>query len=92
MLTTLPRRFDSAAAATIEVFLCRRTATVIAAIASVMKQASAMPRMSEPTRALPTMIATPQSATTLASMVRQSRDFAEARSRQARRRGTVPSR
>ena len=36
-----------------------------------MKMASAMPRMSEPTRALPRMIATPQSATTLASMVRK---------------------
>ena len=36
-----------------------------------MKMASAMPRMSEPTRALPRMIATPQSATTLAIMVRK---------------------
>ena len=62
--------FESAAAATIDVFLCCRTRTVIAAIASVMKQASAIPRTSEPTRALPTMIATPQSATILAIMVR----------------------
>ena len=72
---TLPRMFDIAAAATIDVFLCRRTITVIAAIASAMKQARAIPRMSEPTRALPTMITTPQSATTLASMVRTMRDF-----------------
>ena len=48
MLTMLPRMFDIAAAATIDVFLCRRTMTVIAAIASAMKQASAIPRMSEP--------------------------------------------
>jgi hypothetical protein len=51
MLMTLPRMFDSAAAATIDVFLCRRTMTVIAAIASAMKQARATPRMSEPARA-----------------------------------------
>ena len=48
MLTTLVRKFDIAAAATIDVSLCRRTMTVIAAIASAMKQASAIPRMSEP--------------------------------------------
>ena len=71
MLTTLVRKFETAAAATIDVSLCRRTMTVIAAIASAMKQARAIPRMSAPTRALPTMIATPQSATTLASMVRR---------------------
>jgi hypothetical protein len=70
MLITLPRMFDIAAAATIDVFLCRRTITVIAAIASAMKQARAIPRMSEPLRALPTIIMTPQSATMLASMVR----------------------
>ena len=68
---TLPRMFDIAAAATIDVFLCRRTMTVIAAIASAMKQARATPRMSEPARALPTMIMTPHSATMLASMVRR---------------------
>ncbi len=71
MLITLPRMFDIAAAATIDVFLCRRTITVIAAIASAMKQARAMPMTSEPVRALPTMIMTPQSATMLASMVRR---------------------
>ena len=69
MLTMLPRKFDSAAAATIGVFRCRRTVTVMAAIATVMRQASATPRMSELARASPTMIATPQSATRLASMV-----------------------
>ena len=70
MLTTQPRIFDSAAAATIDVFRCCRTMTVIAAIATVMMQASAIPRMSEPRRAPPTMIAMPQSATMLASVVR----------------------
>ncbi len=38
---------------------------------------------------LPTMMATPQSATTLASMVRKSRDFAAAIPRRGRRRGMV---
>src|ERR1700730_15188529 len=69
MLTRLPNRFDSAAAATIGVLLCRRTVTVIAAIATVMRQASAIPSVSELARILPTMMATPHSATTLASMV-----------------------
>jgi hypothetical protein len=45
--------------------------TVIAAIATVMMQASARPRMSEPSCAPPTMIAMPTSATTLASVVRK---------------------
>src|SRR2546425_2067347 len=66
----LPRIFESDAAATIDVFLCCLTMTVIVAIATVIKQASANPKMSELTRAPPTMIAMPQSATILASMVR----------------------
>ena len=67
----LPRKFDNAAAAIIGVFRCRRTMTVIAAIASAMKQARATPRTSEPARAPPTMMTTPTSATALASMVRR---------------------
>ena len=81
----LPRKFDSAAAAIIDVFLCRRTMTVIAAIASAMKQARATPRMSEPARAPPTMIMTPQSATMLASMVRTMGDFLQPYPGQPRR-------
>ena len=69
MLTTLPSRFDNAAAATIGVSLWRRTVTVMTAIATVMRQASAMPRISELARAWPTTMATPHRATTLASMV-----------------------
>src|SRR5258708_3204724 len=71
ILTTLPRKFDNAAAATIGVCLCVRMVTVIAAIATVMRQARAIPRKSELALVLPTMIATPQSATRLASMVCQ---------------------
>ena len=37
ILTMLPSKFDSAVAATIGVSLCRRTATVMAAIATVIK-------------------------------------------------------
>src|SRR5260370_14523800 len=71
MLTTLPRKFDTAAAATMGVCLWVRMVTVIAAITTVMRQARAMPRKSELARVLPTMIATPQSATRLANMVCQ---------------------
>jgi len=69
-LTTLPSRFDNAAAATIGVSLCRRTATVMAAITSVMKQASAIPKTSEFAPALPTIMTTPQNATSIAIKVR----------------------
>src|SRR5450755_1968315 len=69
MLMTLPSRLDNAAAATIGVFLCVRTVTVMAAIATVIRQASAIPRISELARVWPTMMATPHKATRLASMV-----------------------
>ena len=65
----LPSRFDIAAAATIGVFLCRRTVTVMAAIATVIRQAKARPRISALARALPTIMATPLSAARLANMV-----------------------
>src|SRR5260370_15840832 len=71
MLTTLPRKFDNAAAATIGVCLCVRMVTVIAAIAVVMRQARAIPRKSELARVSPTMMATPQSAARLANIVCQ---------------------
>src|SRR5436305_11244525 len=69
MLTRLPSAFDQAAAATISVFLWCRTITVIAAIATVIRQAKAIPRISELARVFPTMIATPHRATALASIV-----------------------
>ena len=43
MLTRQPRKFDKAAAATIEVSLCLRMATVIVEIATIMKQARPIP-------------------------------------------------
>jgi hypothetical protein len=69
MLTTLPRTVDMAAAATIEVFLYRLIATVMPDMARIMTQASAMPLASASDCASLTMMATPVSATTLASRV-----------------------
>ena len=44
MLTRLPKKFDIAAAATIEVSRCLRIATVMAATANIIRQARPIPR------------------------------------------------
>ena len=89
MLTTLPRMFEIAAAATIDVSLCRRTMTVIAAIASAMKHGErdsenvgTGARVAEDDRDAAERHDTRQHGS-------QSAGFRAAIPRQARRRGTV---
>src|SRR6185312_5407637 len=70
MQTRLPRKFEMAAAATIEVSRCLRITTVISEIESTIRKASAMPRVSDTPPAPLTMTMMPAKATRLASRVR----------------------
>ena len=63
-------KFDSAAAATIDVSRWRRTTTVMAEMASTIRQLSATPPRSAPARTPPTVMTTPAKAIRLAISVR----------------------